>query len=1363
MESLKSLYEAGFIVEEEYQRRKAQLLSQIATDGSLDGNAMASSFGVPLETYGYLNEMGSSASRASGSEVTSKYVLGGVEYLEKPSEAHVASIVEKNRQSRSLRLFISSTFKDMTKERELLVKTVFPQIRRLCASRLVNFVYIDFRWGITSEESAGGKVLDLCLNEIDKCRPYFLGILGQRYGWSQQSSSINDRNLAATFDDALEKHPWIDSYRDRSVTELEMLHGALFHPNLAPNALFYLRNESYLDSLDSILRRDFEAQSHGERDRLEDLRARIVASTLPCSSYNTPEAFATRVLDDLTAIIDRDFPVSEASLLDEWDLQRQAQWNSAAAHFDCYVARNAYDSQLARIANEVSTPLLVLHGSVGCGKTAIVSTWAMKARAAAEQDSRAPWVVFRMIGQFSIKLHKIILSILVELKRKFNIEKPIPSGKEEIVHALAEWLLLASLKSPIVLVLDGVDKLESTAQSLSWIPLALPPGVTLIVTCPDDSKPLNALLIREAKNSAFLLPIGELKESERREMANKFLSLFSKKLAHEQLYLLTSTKNSANALFLRSVLELLRSFGDYDRLTEYLTNLMRAHTLDELLMRSIDQWEIDFATPEYPNFIKDLFGCLYASRGGLLESELSSLLRVSQQSTWSSLLDATSFVLRNQAGLLYFANEHIKTAIRTKFFQGAEETEIEPYLRSYRELIAAFFETKDLSPRKIYDYPFQIVKLGKAASVLPAFLSDLKVFKALYTDANKLDLFGYWQAVGTSVNVGDLYKQSFGSVSNSLKVTERGELLAQLGQFLHEYGKASEAGHFYEQALAVFEPSYGAKSLKVAELLHKYAMLLETLGLYAKAFEMATRSHGIFLTIVGASNPKTAASVWLQGVLKKKMNEYDKAIELFKAALEVAEQYYGADHPTTALYLRTLADVYRNQALYDQAHDLYRRSLAINRATFGECHPEVAEVLSNLGRIEKKRGNYDAARPLYEQAMSILIQLFGAQHMVVAEVYVQMGDVLRKIGEDSRALELYKRALSIYVPELGPEHPDVGEVHYLMGLTYKQTGNYEESIQCSEKAIQIAEKAFGLDHLKVASPVGSLADVYSITARYSEAVTLYLRALKIHETKLGKDHPECSENLNALGMISKKRGRYQEAREYYLRSLEIVEKVFGPNHPKVAMYVHNLGVIYRKLKQHSSSMEAFQRAKKINVDTFGEEHPLVAGNMVGIALAIVKSGGNLDEARDLLLKTVAIFTDKLGDSHEKVALSLNYLAEVYRKQGLFGRGFAETTYERALKINQHAYGEWNDHPELAENMNGLAQVYKAQLNYTKAEPMFLKAIAMSERTLGLNHPHVINRYRNLALMYEAQGSVPKAQEIFQKIEQLKAMPPLEGE
>ena len=55
---------------------------------------------------------------------------------------------------RAVRVFVSSTFRDMHAERGGLVKRVFPQLRKLCDQRGVTWVEVDLRWGITDEQTA---------------------------------------------------------------------------------------------------------------------------------------------------------------------------------------------------------------------------------------------------------------------------------------------------------------------------------------------------------------------------------------------------------------------------------------------------------------------------------------------------------------------------------------------------------------------------------------------------------------------------------------------------------------------------------------------------------------------------------------------------------------------------------------------------------------------------------------------------------------------------------------------------------------------------------------------------------------------------------------------------------------------------------------------------------------------------------------------------------------------------------------------------------------------------------------------------------------------------------------------------------
>jgi len=79
---------------------------------------------------------------------------------------------------RAIRVFVSSTFRDMQLERDELVKRVFPRLRRMCEQRGVAWSEVDLRWGVTDEQKAEGDVLPICLAEIDRTRPYFIGLLG---------------------------------------------------------------------------------------------------------------------------------------------------------------------------------------------------------------------------------------------------------------------------------------------------------------------------------------------------------------------------------------------------------------------------------------------------------------------------------------------------------------------------------------------------------------------------------------------------------------------------------------------------------------------------------------------------------------------------------------------------------------------------------------------------------------------------------------------------------------------------------------------------------------------------------------------------------------------------------------------------------------------------------------------------------------------------------------------------------------------------------------------------------------------------------------------------------------------------------
>ena len=80
---------------------------------------------------------------------------------------------------KTVRVFISSTFRDMQAERDWLVRFVFPKLREELLKYRIHFVDVDLRWGVTGDQDA----LDVCREVVDECHPRFLCMLGGRYGW----------------------------------------------------------------------------------------------------------------------------------------------------------------------------------------------------------------------------------------------------------------------------------------------------------------------------------------------------------------------------------------------------------------------------------------------------------------------------------------------------------------------------------------------------------------------------------------------------------------------------------------------------------------------------------------------------------------------------------------------------------------------------------------------------------------------------------------------------------------------------------------------------------------------------------------------------------------------------------------------------------------------------------------------------------------------------------------------------------------------------------------------------------------------------------------------------------------------------
>jgi hypothetical protein len=65
-----------------------------------------------------------------------------------------------------------------------------------------------------------------------------------------------------------------------------------------------------------------------------------------------------------------------------------------------------------------------------------------------------------------------------------------------------------------------------------------------------------------------------------------------------------------------------------------------------------------------------------------------------------------------------------------------------------------------------------------------------------------------------------------------------------------------------------------------------------------------------------------------------------------------------------------------------------------------------------------------------------------------------------------------------------------------------------------------------------------------------------------------------------------------------------------------------------------------------------------------------------------------------------------------------------------------------DHPDVAGSLNNLAGLYDSQGWYSEAEPLYIEALAICDRILGVNHPTTTTIRENLAILQ--RQSTPRA-------------------
>ncbi len=181
---------------------------------------------------------------------------------------------------RSRPVFVTSTFRDMQAERDWLRDHVFPVLEERLRARFHHLEPIDLRWGVdtakvTDEQQRELLVLKVCLAEIQRSRPFLIGLIGDRYGWVPPEARMKAAAQEAGHQGEL---------AGKSVTALEIEYGVLDSADQRKRSRFYLREPLPYAKMDAATAAEYSDEHASEPEaeekwaRLQALKARIEQS-----------------------------------------------------------------------------------------------------------------------------------------------------------------------------------------------------------------------------------------------------------------------------------------------------------------------------------------------------------------------------------------------------------------------------------------------------------------------------------------------------------------------------------------------------------------------------------------------------------------------------------------------------------------------------------------------------------------------------------------------------------------------------------------------------------------------------------------------------------------------------------------------------------------------------------------------------------------------------------------------------------------------------------------------------------------------------------------------------------------------------
>ena len=1077
------------------------------------------------------------------------------------------------KQSRNIRIFISSTFKDLQAERNYLVDNIFPLLREMAAKRNVSLSEIDLRWGITEEESQQNKVIEICLDEIEYSHPFFIGILGDRYGWTPSKNELLEAGAIPP------RYAWIEEDLENglSITEIEMLYGAL-RSEQKIHASFYLKKPSDDIPVD---------------ERQEKLKERIrMQEQYTAWGFETLEELGELVKDDFEAMLNDLFPEDgkETAL----EKERMAQLAFINEKTQSYVDDELYDVYLNNFLYNSDKEGLIVKGKSGMGKSTRLAHWAKQVMS----DKKVNVItVFRTITNNCWSVEQTLYKLIAEINDLYNLflgENISPEGKniKELTELLDYCWKVIEGDKPLLIILDGLNQMtddENIVKQMNWLP-QLRKGIKMVFSTVDGDDALTTLINRGYPT----LNILPLLADQKRELMNQYFERYGKRLTKEQQDIVMHGRDiTDNTLVLVSLLDQMRRFGEFENLSEFARDMVNVKSEAEFFKMLLKQNEVRYDMGNRA-LLPILLSAIALSRDGLPENILIELMNIPTL-YWSYFYSANRMHFVTVNGRISFAHQMMREAVMNKYINNNQEFE-----ELIREMIIEHIDG-DTSHYAQNELAYQYHAL-KQYDLLYKHICTLAYLDQQFIDNNITELVIYWKELMlennrryritayrdelTKLAVDDAYNLESDDLMRSTIWLYSKHSFERLIILCITHLEDLESA--YLLLLFTQRMDQNCMSIEKLEVNHNLTgVVCLKMGDYVQAMKL-------FMTQIeenGENGDETPlfnlAEVYTcMGEKENNLQYIEKASIIFERILQSRIDRYGERHEKVAVAYGNLSGIYYQLGDNEKGELYGKLSQEIYISLNGENHIDVGIEFSNNAIHQYNDGNYERAEMDAIKALKIFRKSMGEKNMNVADAH----QLLAKIYIAQKEYEKADKHLDEYISrlkELEQIADSLNERWNDMTNYYYEVGELDKAFDAAAYYMEMLEKQGNSESAMAAKLWSDIAKLYMKQNLESLCRNAYLKSIEMwhrlgHETHAANAEAYYFKALNDMGYID-------EALEWVQTSLKHQEAC-GAGRSENAAYNHfNYGVVLYNNGQREKALEQVKIAAEIRTELFGTE------------------------------------------------------------------------------------------------------------------------------------------------------------------------------